>query len=128
MDNTNCEAVWTEGLVHVDKQQWDRAADRFTSAVGCFAADATAAREAIATAQGSTWAEAVKVRRAATAQKRADSSEHRRAQAAFNAASSYLRLARKAEALGHVNLAAEHPLLKEKAAALRATIAKLPDR
>jgi tetratricopeptide (TPR) repeat protein len=125
MDNTNCEAVWTEGMVHVDKEQWEPAAARFTSAVGCFAADARQAREAIATAEGSTWADAVKTRRIGTAQKRVETSEHRRAQSAFNAASSYLRLSRKAEALGHVDIAATHPLLKDKAAALRATIEKL---
>jgi tetratricopeptide (TPR) repeat protein len=125
MDNTNCEAVWTEGMVHVDKQQWNEASARFTTAVGCFGTDAQAARDAIATAQNSTWSPSVKARRIATAQKRADSSEHRRAQSAFNAASSYLRLARKAEALGHVDIAAEHPLLKDKAAALRVTIEKL---
>jgi hypothetical protein len=125
IDNTNCEAVWTEGMVHVDKQQWEPASARFTTAVGCFAADAQAARDAIGVAERSTWAEAARARRIAAAQKRADASEHRRAQSAFNAASSYLRLARKVEALGYLAIAAEHPLLKERAAALRATIDKL---
>jgi hypothetical protein len=69
----------------------------------------------------------VKARRIATARKRVESSEHRHAQSAFNAASSYLRLRNKSEALEYVALAAQHPLLKEKAAALRATIERLPD-
>jgi hypothetical protein len=125
MDNTNCEALWTEGMVHVDKQAWDQASARFTTAVGCFATDAQAARHAITTLQASTMTDPAKTRRMANAQKRADSSEHRRAQSAFNAASSYLRLAKKAEALDQVQIAAEHPLLKDKASALRATIEKL---
>lgn len=126
MDNTNCEAAWTEGMVHVDKEAWEQSSDRFTSAAGCFAADARAARETIATTREATWSEADKARRIATAQKRADTSDHRRAQSAFNAASSYLRLGQKAEALRFVDLAAQHPLLEEKAAALRVTIEKLP--
>lgn len=126
MDNTNCEAVWTEGMVHVDKQAWEQSSQRFTTATGCFAAEAESARDAAATAQHSTWAAPVKARRMATASKRADTSEHRRAQSAFNAASSYLRLGKKAEALGYADLAAQHPLLKDRATALRASIAKLP--
>jgi tetratricopeptide (TPR) repeat protein len=126
MDNTNCEAAWTEGMVHVDKEAWDRSSDRFTIAAGCFLADAKAARDAITTVENSTSSEADKARRMATARKRAESSEHRHAQSAFNAASSYLRLGKKAEALGYVDLAANHPLLKDKALALRVTIEKLP--
>jgi tetratricopeptide (TPR) repeat protein len=126
MDNTNCEAVWTEGMVHVDKEAWEQSSDRFTTAAGCFAADARTARETIVTTRSAAWTEADKTRRIASAQKRADSSDHRQAQSAFNAASSYLRLGKKTEALGYADLAAQHPLLKEKAAALRATIEKLP--
>ena len=125
MDRSNCEAVWTEGMVHVDKQDWSNAATRFTTAVTCFADDARAARGEIATAERAAWTESVKTRRIATARKRAETSEHRHAQAAFNAASGYVRLGRKAEALRHVDIAATHPLLKDKAAALRGTIEKL---
>ena len=126
MDNTNCEAIWTEGMVHVDNEAWELSSARFTTAMGCFAADAQAARDALTTAQRSAWSESVKARRVATASKRADSSDHRRAQSAFNAASSYLRLGKKNDALRYVDLAAQHPLLKDKAAALRASIEKLP--
>jgi hypothetical protein len=92
----------------------------------CFAADAAEARGELQVIQNAAWAGTLKARRSATAQKRADTSDHRHAQSAFNAASSYLRLGRKSEALAHANIAAAHPLLKEKAAALRATIEKLP--
>jgi tetratricopeptide (TPR) repeat protein len=128
LDNTNCEAAWTEAMVHVDQETWQRSSARFTTAANCFASDANAARDAIATAQNSTWSEALKARRIATAQKRADTSDHRHAQSAFNAASSYLRLGRKAEALGYVDLAAQHPLLKDKATVLRVAIEKLPEK
>ena len=48
------------------------------------------------------------------------------AQAAFNAASCHARLGQKSEATTFIELAAEHPLMKEKAAALKASIDKLP--
>jgi tetratricopeptide (TPR) repeat protein len=48
------------------------------------------------------------------------------AQSAFNAAQSYLRLGQKAEALSHVDAAAEHEQLREKALVLKASIEKLP--
>jgi tetratricopeptide (TPR) repeat protein len=126
LDNTNCEAAWTEGMVHVDKEDWANASSRFTVSGSCFAADAVAARESMVTIQNSTSAEAVKARRLATAQRRAESSDHRRAQSAFNAASSYVRLARKADALTQLDIAAAHPLLKDKADALRVAVEKLP--
>jgi tetratricopeptide (TPR) repeat protein len=126
LDKTNCEAAWTEGMVHVDKEDWVNASSLFTVSGICFNADALAARESIATIQSSTSSESVKARRLATAQKRAESSEHRRAQSAFNAASSYVRLARKADARAQLDIAAAHPLLKDKADALRAAIEKLP--
>jgi tetratricopeptide (TPR) repeat protein len=126
LDHTNCEAVWTEGMVRVDKEEWTDAAARFGTAMTCFADDAAAARGEIQAVQTSSWADAVKTRKVATAQKRAATSEHRHAQSAFNAASSYLRLGKKTEALAYADTAAHHPLLAEKASALRATIAKLP--
>jgi tetratricopeptide (TPR) repeat protein len=126
LDRRNCEAVWTEGLVHVDQQAWPIAVDKFTSAMACFAADAREARDELAVAQNATWTAAAKARKIAAAQKRIDSSEHRHAQSAFNAASSCLRLGRKAEALAHAEVAAAHPLLKDRATALKTTIEKLP--
>ena len=127
LDQTNCEAVWTEGLVHVDKQDWTPAAARFEAAVKCFGEAAEQARRDIATAEGAPWADAVKARRIAAARKRIDTSEHRRAQAAYNAAGSHARLGNKPEALAFLEIAATHPLLNEKATALRATVEKRQD-
>ncbi|HUE90456.1 MAG TPA: hypothetical protein VMO26_30595 [Vicinamibacterales bacterium] len=126
LDATNCEAVWTEALVHVDKEDWTPAGSRFATAVKCFAGAAEQARRDIQAATSADWAESLKARRIAAAQKRLDTAEHRRAQAAYNAAGSYARLSQKTEALMYLDLAAEHPLLKEKAAALRPSIDKLP--
>ncbi len=126
LDATNCEAVWTEALVHVDKEAWTPAGGRFAVAVKCFAGAAEQARRDIAVAKGAEWAEPLKARRLATAQKQLETAEHRGAQAAFNAAGSYARLGQKAEAIAYIELAARHALLKEKATALRASIEKLP--
>jgi tetratricopeptide (TPR) repeat protein len=126
LDATNCEAVWTEALVHVDEQNWTPASARFAMAVTCFAGTAEQARRDIAVAQAAKWAESLKARRIAAAQKRLDTANHRHAQAAYNAAGSYARLSQKAEALTYLDLAAAHPLLKEKAAALRVSVDKLP--
>ena len=126
LDATNCEAVWTEALVHVDKEAWTPAGGRFAIAVKCFAGAAEQARRDIAVAQEADWAEPLKARRLATAQKQLETAQHRGAQAAFNAAGSYARLGQKADAIVYIELAAQHPLLKEKAATLRAGIEKLP--
>jgi tetratricopeptide (TPR) repeat protein len=126
LDNTNCEAVWTEALVHVDQEAWAPASGRFVIAVKCFAGAAQQARREIEVARTAEWAEPLKARRLATAQKQLETAEHRAAQAAYNAAGSYARRGQKADALVHLEFAAQHPLLKEKAAALRASIEKLP--
>ena len=127
LDNTNCEAVSAEGLVHVDKEVWTAAAAKFSAAIGCFADAAQQGRRDLALAESADVAPAVKSRRIATAQKRIDTAEHRRAQSAFNSASAHARAGQKAEAAAMVDIAAEHPLLREKAIALKAAIEKLPN-
>jgi tetratricopeptide (TPR) repeat protein len=126
LDKTNCEAVWTEGLVHVEKEAWAPAAPKFSTAMSCFTAAAAQARADIEAAQIARYAEAVKARRIAAAEKRLEASEHRKAQAAFNAAQSFVRLGEKSSALSHVDVAAEHVQLKEKATTLRMTIERMP--
>lgn len=125
MDRSNCEAVWTPGLIHVDQEAWTDAASKFALASGCFDQAATTARAEFARVEASTVAEPVKSRRLGIAQKRIDTAEHRKAQSAFNAAQSYVRVGDKASALEHIEGALAHPLLKEKAEALKAAIAKM---
>lgn len=127
LDRTNCEAVNAEGLVHVDKQEWSLAGARFATSIGCFAAAAERSRNDLKAAENADAAPAAKARKIATLQKQIETSEHRRAQAAFNAASSYARIGQKTDATSYIDIAAEHPLLKEKAAALKAMIDKLPN-
>jgi tetratricopeptide (TPR) repeat protein len=125
LDAGNCDAAWTAGLVHVDQEAWARAGDRFSHAMRCLTMAAAEARRDI-TALDATGDTPVTRRRRAAAQKRAEGSEHRAAQSAFNAAQSFLRLGQKDRALAHLSEAAAHPLLKEKAVALRQSIEKVP--
>jgi tetratricopeptide (TPR) repeat protein len=127
LDNTNCEAVSAEGLVHIDKEAWATAAPRFFTAIGCFASAAAQARRDHARIESEDMAPRLKERRLATLQKRIETAEHRRAQSAFNAASAYARAGQKALAVAAVDIAAEHSLLKEKALALKTAIEKLPN-
>jgi tetratricopeptide (TPR) repeat protein len=126
MDATNCEAVWTAGLVHVELVEWRPAAPKFANAMRCFTAAAAAARREIAGLEASTLDAAVRARRIAIQQKLVDTSEHRAAQAAFNAAQSHAQLGEKAVALDFASVAAEHVLLREKALTLKTIIGKLP--
>jgi hypothetical protein len=126
LDRTNCEAVYGEALVHVDKQTWPLAGTRFVTGIGCFAAAAERGRRDLTATENADAAPNVKARKMATLRKQIDTSEHRRAQSAFNAASCYARIGQKNEASAYVDIAAEHPLLKEKATALKASIERLP--
>jgi tetratricopeptide (TPR) repeat protein len=126
LDRTNCEAVYAEALVHVDKQAWTVAGARFATGIGCYAAAAERGRRDLTATENADAAPTIKARKIATLRKQIDTSEHRRAQSAFNAAASYARIGQKNEASAYVDIAAEHPLLKEKATALKASIDKLP--
>ena len=126
LDNTNCEAVWFAGLVHVDQQAWPAAAPKFSRAMTCFAGAAETARGEVARLEQASYDETLKARQIGAAQKRIETAEHRGAQAAFNAANAYVRLGDKSLALTHIDAAVTHPLLKEKALSMKAAIEKLP--
>jgi tetratricopeptide (TPR) repeat protein len=122
LDDENCDAVWTEGLVHVGKEGWMAAATRFATAVSCFASAADQIRRDLAATEQGPSSTVDTARRVATNQSRLSTTQHRRAQAAYNAATSYARCGRNADAIAYADVAAEHALLKEKALALKATI------
>jgi tetratricopeptide (TPR) repeat protein len=126
MDKTNCEAVWAAALVHVELRQWPPAAPKFAAAMGCFTAAAAEARREIDRLQAASVDETLKQRRIGLQQKLVETSEHRSAQAAFNAAQSYVQLGDKSPALHYADAAAEHALLREKALSLKAAIEKMP--
>jgi tetratricopeptide (TPR) repeat protein len=126
LDPANCEAVWMSGVVHVDQQRWGEAAPKFSRGMTCFTSAAEQAAVEIAETERASYAETLKARRKAAAEKRLETARFRSAQSAFNAAQCYVRLGEKAFARTHVDVAADHEQLKEKAAALRATIEKMP--
>lgn len=59
---------------------------KFSTAMSCFSAAAVAARAEVAAAEAATYAESIKARRVASAQKRLETATRRKAQAAYNAA------------------------------------------
>lgn len=126
LDATHCDAVWTEGLVHVDLEDWRTAAGRFAVAVDCFAQAAEQGRRDFAAAQDAVPANAPGTRQLTLAQERLRSAEQRHAQAAFNAANSYARAHERAQALSYLDVAARHPLLKQKSEELKRQIMKDP--
>jgi len=90
-------------MVHVEQQTWTQAAAKFVVSVGCFAS--TAAEVCRHRPEVATYADTIKARRIAAAEKRVETAEHRRAQAAFNAAQSFVRLEQKADALAQLEIA-----------------------
>ena len=113
------------------KQAWAPASPKFSTAMTCFVKAATRAQEdrdrleaAIARRGQPPTARQIKQRETHTRAKA--TAEERSAQAAFNAAQGYALMGQKGAALTHVDFAAAHPRMKEKAEALRAAIEKLP--
>lgn len=125
IDGTNCIAVFSAGMVHVEQQEWPPASTKFSESMKCYTADASAARAELARIEASTTAPERKARLAGAEQKRITSSEHLAAQSAFNAAQCYLRFGQKQPALTHVDAAAAHPLMRDKATSLKVIIEKM---
>ena len=118
MDSTQCEAVWIEASVHVDRQDWRIAGGRFAIAVDCFghAAD-EAKRQLNAAPTGDSRPTRIATERLASA-------EWRLAQSAYNAASSYARAGDKNIAFRYLAVAASHPLMEDKSDELKRQILK----
>ena len=125
LDSTNCDAQWMAGLVHVDQKAYAGASPRFTRAMSCFVSTAAAAREDLAGVETSNRTPAQKAKQTATLKNRIETAEERSAQSAFNAAQCYALVGNKSMALTHVDVAMEHPRMREKAAALKSAIEKL---
>ncbi|MDO8680460.1 MAG: hypothetical protein Q7R30_18235 [Acidobacteriota bacterium] len=131
IDRSNCDAVWMSALVNVDQQAWAPASPKFSTAMSCFVTAAAVAKgdldrlEALIL-RGSKEPTPRQLKQRETYQKQIVTAEERSAQAAFNAAQGYARLGRKSLALNHVEMAAAHPRMKEKAEALRTAIEKMP--
>jgi tetratricopeptide (TPR) repeat protein len=132
IDSSNCDATWMSGLASIDLNELAVAAPKFTRAMSCFVKSAAALREDAQRIDGTiarrgTPATARETRQRERALRDAENADERSAQSAFNAAQCLARTGDKAQALTHVEVAAQHPRMREKALALKAAIEKLPD-
>lgn len=127
IDGANCDAAWMAAIVRVELQNWAEATPGFSRAMSCYTGAASAARAELASLEAAPRPESQKARPRARLQRTIETSDERAGQSAFNAAQGHLRHGRKGQALAHVDVAAAYPPLREKAAALRASIEKLPE-
>jgi tetratricopeptide (TPR) repeat protein len=126
LDASNCDAEWMSALVNVDQKSYGEASPKFTRAMSCFVSTAARATDDLATLEQSNRTPAQKAKQAATLRSRIETSEERAAQSAFNAAQCYALVGNRSMALTHVDVAMSHPKMREKAAALKVAIEKLP--
>ena len=120
MDSTQCEAVWIEGLVHVDLEEWGVAGGRFAAAADCFGAAAGQAKRQLDAAQGSSRTDPDADRRLESIPaEQLASAERRLAESAYKAADSYARAGDPGTALRYLAIAAGHPLTEEKSDELK---------
>ncbi|MCC7123542.1 MAG: hypothetical protein IT178_01745 [Acidobacteria bacterium] len=123
LDNTNCQAVWYLGLVHVARPHWPSAAAAFVDGVACFRQAATDARRDLERAVADTADEAALAPRRAELEATIKEADLRSAQSAFNAAQCLVRSGESAQARNYLAIAAGHPEMKAQADAL---LEKLP--
>ena len=88
---SNCLAVWSAGLVHIDRAAWPAAAATFAKATACFATAAATARTELTNIEKAALAPAAKERRLTSTRKRLESAEDLRGQAMLHAARSMMR-------------------------------------
>jgi tetratricopeptide (TPR) repeat protein len=128
---TACDAVWMSGLVNIDQEQLITAAPKFARAMTCFKSAAAALREDLERrekqiAARGTPATPRETRLMERLKRDAENANERSAQSAFNASQCYARTGDRGLALTLVDVAIEHPRMKDKAEALKAAIEKLP--
>ncbi|HET9702811.1 MAG TPA: hypothetical protein VFP85_02175, partial [Vicinamibacterales bacterium] len=104
---------------------------KFTRAMSCFVKSAEALRREAQrieemVAKRGTPATARETRQLERSRRDAENADERSAQSAFNAAQCLARTGSKSQALTHVDVAAQHPRMREKALALKVAIEKLP--
>jgi tetratricopeptide (TPR) repeat protein len=122
MNNTNCTANWYLGVVHADKAEWAASAKTFAAGVGCFTRAAVTAREDLANVLKLEAPDDYKAAQAETHRKSIEENELRAAQSAYNAAHGFVRAGDRATARPYVEMAAEHPGVKEQAEKLRKAV------
>lgn len=131
IDSRACDALWMSGLVSIDQAELGTAAPKFTKAMTCFISVAASLRENRAALEKQiairgTPATARQTRQLERLQRDADNAEEKSAQSAYNAAQCYARTGERGLAINLIDVAIAHPKMKEKAAAMKAAIEKLP--
>ncbi len=132
VDPSACDAVWMSGLVSIDQNALDVAGPKFTRSMTCFVSAAAALRQDYTQLEQTiqkrgTPLNARDQRNLDRLKRDADTAELKSAQSAFNGAQCYARTGGKGLALNLVDVAIEHPEMREKAIALKAAIEKLPN-
>lgn len=130
-DPTACDAVWMSGLVSIDQNELTVAAPKFTRSMTCFVSSAAALRQdrvrvADSIEQRGSPATAREQRQLDRLERDAKNAEEKSAQSAYNGAQCYARTGNKSLAMNLIDVAIDHPLMKEKAVAMKAAIEKLP--
>lgn len=131
MDSTACDAVWMSGMASIDQNELATAAPKFTRAMTCLVSSAAALRKDRVRVAGEidkrgSPATAREQRQLDRLERDATNAEEKSAQSAYNAAQCYARTGNKHLALNLIDVAIDHPLMKEKAIAMKAAIEKLP--
>ena len=119
-------------MVSIDQNELAIAAPKFTRGMSCFVSAAAAlrqdrARTEAAIQQRGTPATAARATQPGALERDADNAEEKSAQSAYNAAQCYARTGQKRDALTLIDAAIAHPLMREKATAMKAAIEKLPN-
>lgn len=109
LDTMNCMAASSGASIMSEREDWTQAATRFATTSDCFAAKASQAHHELDALRQTTLAASVRDRRSAEARARAESAERQSADAAMNAAQSFLRLGRSEEAQTFLERAARDP-------------------
>lgn len=131
-DPSACDAVWMSGLVSIDQNALAVAAPKFSRGMTCFTSSAAALRQdrvrvADSIAKRGSPTTAREQRQLDRLERDALNADLKSAQSAFNGAQCYARTGGKGLALNLVDVAIDHPEMREKAIALKAAIEKLPN-
>ena len=122
-----CDAAWYLGLVRSEQKKWEGALALFPRAAGCYRTSADAYRADLTEMQKADVEpeDAEEVGALASEYQRAiDDQLVSEARSYYNAAYSGAQLGRRTEAIGFATRAAEHAIMKEKAAELIAALNK----
>jgi tetratricopeptide (TPR) repeat protein len=123
-DATNCNAHSYFAVVSAAQNNWAEATPVFSLAMTCFVGAAAAARQELEQIEASDYDTVFKQRLVRQQEKTIEESNLKAAQAAYNAAQGLLREDKRGEARTHLQLALDHPEVKEQAEVLQKLIGR----